>query len=77
MYKEKLIDISNKLKRDKVLYFRLYNVLYMITFSNNLFSIKQSGFDLIHTYSSLKELFSSYYVYGSNLMESINDLKLY
>ena len=75
MYREKLLEISNKIKEDKVLYFRLYNVLYMISFSNNAFTIRQHGLNIIHTYSTLRKLFNEYIIYGSALINLIDDIK--
>lgn len=77
MSKEKMLSISNKIKTNHYLYFRLLNVLYKITFENNIFSIQQFGVDNVKQYSTLKDLFENYIVYGNTLMEQIDDIKLY
>lgn len=76
MKKEKILVISEKIKNNHYLYFRLLNVLYKITFDNNVFSIQQFGVDNVKQYSTLKNLFDNYVVYGATLMEQIDDIKL-
>lgn len=76
MDQEKILFISNKIKINHSLYFRLYNVLYKIEFINNAFYIKQFGIDNVKKYSTLKELFDNYIIYGNTLIEQINDIKL-
>lgn len=77
MRKEKMLVISEKVKNNHYLYFRLLNALYKITFRNNIFSIEQFGVNNIKQYSTLKNLFNDYIVYGATLMEQIDDIKLY
>lgn len=76
MIREKMLFISNKIKVNHYLYFRLLNVLYKITFKNNVFSIQQFGVESIKQYETLKDLFENYIVYGNTLMEQIDDIKL-
>lgn len=76
MIREKMLFISNKIKVNHYLYFRLLNVLYKITFKNNVFSIQQFGVESIKQYETLKDLFENYIVYGNSLMEQIDDIKL-
>ena len=77
MSKEKMLVISEKVKNNHYLYFRLLNALYKITFKNNIFSIEQIGINNIKKYSTLMELFDKYIVYGATLREQIKDIKLY
>lgn len=77
MSKEKMLSISNKIKTNHYLYFRLLNVLYKITFKNNVFSIQQFGIENVKQYATLKDLFENYIVYGNTLMEHIDDIILY
>lgn len=77
MYKEKILYISEKIKNNHYLYFRLLNALYKVTFRNNIFSIEQFGVNNIKQYSTLKDLFNDYIVYGATLMEQIDEIKLY
>ena len=76
MKKEKILVISEKIKNNHYLYFRLLNVLYKITFESNIFSIQQFGVNNVKQYSTLKDLFENYIVYGNALMEQIDDIKL-
>lgn len=76
MKKEKILVISEKIKNNHYLYFRLLNVLYKITFESNIFSIQQFGVNNVKQYSTLKDLFENYIVYGNTLMEQIDDIKL-
>lgn len=69
-----MLFISNKIKANHYLYFRLLNVLYKITFKNNVFSIQQFGVDNTKQYQTLKDLFENYIVYGNSLMEQIDDI---
>lgn len=73
--REKILILSNKLQKEKIVKFRLYNVLYIITSNNNSFSIRQYGINRTYTFSSLNELLISFIIYGSNLVESIEDIK--
>lgn len=77
MIREKMLFISNKIKVNHYLYFRLLNVLYKITFKNNVFSIQQFGVESIKQYATLKDLFENYIVYGNSLMEQIDDIIMY
>ena len=73
---EKIIFFAKRLKEEHIIYFRLYNALYKITLSNHKLVIRQEGMDISYTYSSLKELFENYIVYGYSLLESIDDIKM-
>lgn len=76
MSREKILFISNKIKVNHYFYFRLLNVLYKISFKNNVFSIQQFGVENIKQYTTLKDLFENYIIYGNTLMEQIDDIKL-
>ncbi len=76
MNNEKLIIISKRLQHDHVVSFRLYNALYKITYFNGKFYIHQNGLETVYSYSSLKELFHQYVVYGSVLFNILDDIKL-
>ena len=73
--REKILILSNKLQTEKIVKFRLYNALYIITSNNNLFNIRQYGINRTYTYSSLNELLTNFIIYGSNLIESVEDIK--
>ena len=75
-YREKFITISNILSKNHKLSFRLYNVLYTITFKDNKFYISNTSIASKKEYPTLKDLFNDYIVYGSNLFELIKDIKL-
>ena len=74
--REKVTYISNTLMKKKKISFRLYNVLYTISFSGDRFFITYTGTTLLHEYATLKDLFENYRVYGFNLFELIDDIKI-
>ncbi len=76
MNDKKLMVIAKRLQEDHIVSFRLYNALYKITFTKGNFSIHQEGLDVVYTYSSLKELFEKYIVYGSKLFSVLDDIRI-
>lgn len=76
MVNEKLIIFSKRLQNEHVISFRLYNASYKVTLSHQKISIHQEGLNISYTYSSLKELFYQYVVYGSPLIDNIEDIKI-
>ena len=75
MRREDLIAFAKKVREEHVAYFRLYNALYRVTFSRDQYTILQEGVDVSYSYSSLDELFNHYVVYGSYLINSLEDIK--
>ncbi len=76
MEQEKITILTNRLKEDHFVYFRLYNATYYIKFENQLFTIKQEGIIITYEYQTLKQLFENYKVYGSPLINEIKDIKI-
>lgn len=76
MNDEKLLIIAKKLQEERVVSFRLYNALYIITSEKENVFIHQEGIDVVYTYSSLNELLEKYVVYGSKLFYVLDDIIL-
>ncbi len=76
MYSEKIAIIKKRLQEQYIVFFRLYNALYRISISNNLFFIRQEGMEIVYSYDSLKSLFCNYVVYGFSLIDLLDDIKL-
>ena len=74
--REKLMIFNQRLMEDQAITFRLYNALYRITLSRKKFFIGQDGLDVKYSYSTLEELFNNYTVYGTKLIDSIDDIKI-
>lgn len=77
MYDEKLLTIAKRLKEEHIIMIRLYNALYKITNDNKQYTIQQEGLDTKYHYKTLKELFENYVVYGEELINQINDIKIF
>ena len=76
MNRVKLNLFIDKIKENKEITFRLYNAYYIIKYINKKYTINQIGIDKIYTYDSITVLFENYLVYGNNLKDLFNDIKI-
>ena len=70
--KKMLINLKNNNKTT----FYLYNTMYTITIENNNYKIYSYNGNSEYTYKSLKELLNNYMVYGVNLNNLLEDIKI-
>lgn len=54
--------------------FYLYNTKYLVKNNNGNITIQNSGSNNIKSYSSIEDMFSNYYVYGSSLQDSLDKM---
>ena len=76
MNNELVTSFIQHLEERRSIYFRLYNVLYIVSLDQEKLSIHQDGLSVSYTYSSVEDLFYQYFVYGLPLIETINDIKI-
>lgn len=72
--KKKFNFLIEILSRNKKVSFYLYNVKYIIYISNNKYIIKQNNSDYLYTYDDINKLFTEFKIYGSSIIESLEDL---
>lgn len=77
MKNNKLKQIVYELGRKGEVFFYLYNIKYKIEMLNDdYYLISNSGSFNAHKYHGIRNLFEEYLVYGSSLLECLDDIIL-
>lgn len=71
-----LDKMEKNLNSNKKVSFYLLNTKYTISLSNNKINITNSGVNQFKKFNTIDELFNSYYIYGRNLMDYLDDIKI-
>ena len=61
---------------DKKVSFYLLNTKYTISLNEGKIIINNSGFESIRKFNTIDELFNDYYIYGRNLIDYLDEIKI-